>query len=99
MKNIINSVSNTLMVMMSTIEEYFPATFITTQIIGEARATLKVPPAIYVRLVWRQRYTGVFFDTNNIIHRLQIKGIYMEYSMDYCPDPLFKDALGLTLVD
>lgn len=80
------------------IDKYFPNANVTTGIVAKARAVARLPPVLFVRLTWRQRYPGTFFDDQNVLHRLQIKGLYLEFGWDYCNDPLFKDALGIGLI-
>lgn len=83
---------------IQTISMFFPAAVIMSTIIGEAKATMILPPQLFVRLIWKQRYEGTIFCKTSIIHRLQLKGIYLEYGADYTTDPLFTDELGRTLV-
>ncbi len=81
-----------------TVQKSYPITAIISEFIAAMSARTGVRPIIFVRLVWRERNPGVYFDVNYPLHRLQIKGLYIEYGVDYQYDPLFKDALGLTLV-
>jgi hypothetical protein len=94
----IEAVASMLYNFQDTIDKFFPATIVVNTIIGEASAVMILPPKMYVRLIWKQRYEGVIFNSGNIVHRLQIKGIYLENDLDHTDDPLFKDTLGLTLV-
>ena len=66
--------------------------------IAPMSATANVSDKLFVRLTWRQTYPDVVFATDNALQRLQIKAIYLEYGLDHRKDPLFKDALGLSLV-
>ena len=81
-----------------TVQKSYPITAIISEFVAAMQARTTVRPVLFVRLVWRERNPGVYFDINYPLHRLQIKGIYIEYGVDYRTDPLFKDALGLTLV-
>lgn len=79
------------------VQTLFPATFVLSEIVGSMNVRAYMPPVLYVRVTWRQRYPDKLFDTKNILQRLQIKGIYLEFGMDHRADPLFKDTIGLTL--
>ena len=81
-----------------TVQKSYPITAIISEFVAAMEARTTVRPVLFVRLVWRERNPGVSFDINFPIHRLQIKGIYIEFNRDHSNDPLFKDALGLTLV-
>lgn len=81
-----------------TVQKSYPITAIITEFVAAMQARTTVRPVLFVRLAWRERNPGVYFDINYTLHRLQIKGIYLEYGLDHRSDPLFKDALGLTLV-
>lgn len=81
-----------------TVQKSYPITAIISEFVAAMQARTTVRPVLFVRLVWRERNPGVYFDINYPLHRLQIKGLYLEYGMDHRSDPLFKDALGLTLV-
>jgi hypothetical protein len=81
-----------------TVQKSYPITAIISEFVAAMSARTTVRPVLFVRLVWRERNPGVYFDINYTLHRLQIKGIYLEYGADHRGDPLFKDALGLTLV-
>lgn len=83
---------------MNTVDSYFPESYVLNQVIGQMRALARLPPKLFVRVTWRQRNPNIYFDDRNVLHRLQIKGIYLEFGGDYCEDPLFKDALGVALV-
>lgn len=85
------------------LQQFYQPQRAVSDFIAKMSARCFVPPAILVRLVWRETYTGVKFDITDRIQRLQIKYIYMMYSatnpdFNYRDDPLFKDALGLTLI-
>lgn len=79
------------------IQTLFPPTFVLSEIVGSMSVRAYLPPVLYVRVTWRQRYPEKLFDTKNLLHRLQIKGIYLEFGADHRVDPLFKDEIGLTL--
>lgn len=81
-----------------TVQKSYPITAIISEFVAAMEARTTVRPVLFVRLVWRERNPGVYFDINNVIHRLQIKGIYIELKRDHSNDPLFKDTLGQTLV-
>ena len=81
-----------------TLQQYYQPQRAVSEFIAKMNAKCIVPPVIFVRLVWRESYKGVSFNINNAIHRLQIKDIYLTYGFDHKSDPIFKDALGLTLV-
>lgn len=81
-----------------TVQKSYPITAIITEFVAAMQARTTVRPVLFVRLAWRERNPGVYFDINYPLHRLQIKGLYIEYGFDHRGDPLFKDALGLTLV-
>lgn len=81
-----------------TVQKSYPITAIINEFVAQMSARTTVRPVIFVRLAWRERNPGVYFDINYPLHRLQIKGLYIEYGFDHRSDPLFKDALGLTLV-
>ena len=81
-----------------TVQKSYPITAIINEFVASMSARTGVRPVLFVRLAWRERNPGVYFDINYPLHRLQIKGLYIEYGVDYRNDPLFKDALGLTLV-
>ena len=88
------ALSSLFSVLESLVEVFFPA----SSILAPMSATVNVSDKLFVRLTWRQTYPDVVFDTKNALQRLQIKAIYLEYGMDHKKDPLFKDALGLSLV-
>lgn len=96
--DIVKRMGGTMMALMATIDAYFPVTFVTTEVIGSVRGMVTMPHTIFVRVTWRQRYPNTYFDLQNVLHRLQIKGIYLENGWDPCVDPLFKDAFGITLL-
>lgn len=98
MNDIIRSVSGMMVAVMSTVDAYFPANYVLNQVIGQMRGLALLSPKLFVRLTWRQRNPNVYFDDRNVLHRLQIKGIYLEFGGNYCDDPLFKDALGSALI-
>lgn len=81
-----------------TLQQYYQAQRIISECVANMSARCFLPPAIFVRLVWREANKDVRFDITNVMHRLQIKYIYVRYGFDYSDEPLFKDALGLTLV-
>lgn len=98
MNDIIRSVSGMMVAIMGTVDAYFPESYVVNQVIGQMRGLARLSPKLFVRLTWRQRYPNVYFDDRNVLHRLQIKGIYLEFGGNYCDDPLFHDALGATLI-
>lgn len=98
MNDIIRSVAGMMVSVMNTVDSYFPESYVLNQVIGQMRALARLPPKLFVRVTWRQRNPNIYFDDRNVLHRLQIKGIYLEFGGDYCEDPLFKDALGVALV-
>jgi len=81
-----------------TLQQYYQAQRVVSEFIAKMSGRCFLPPAIFVRLVWREAHKDVKFDITNTMHRLQIKYIYVRYGFDYSDEPLFKDALGLTLV-
>ena len=81
-----------------TLQQYYQPNRAIADFIANMTARCGIPPVVFVRLAWRQAYQNTLFDINNAIHRLQIKDIYLSYNFEYRNDPLFKDALGLTLV-
>ena len=81
-----------------TVQKSYPITAIISEFVASMQARTTVRPVLFVRLAWRERNPGVYFDVNYPLHRLQIKGLYIEYGFVHRNDPLFKDALGLTLV-
>lgn len=81
-----------------TVQKSYPITAIINEFVAQMTAKATIRPVLFVRLVWRERNPGVYFDINYPLHRLQIKGLYIEYGFNHRADPLFKDALGLTLV-
>ena len=80
------------------INEFFPSTTAVSRMIADMSARASVPPPIFIRLAWLERYDGQPFDVDNPLDRLTIKRLYLEYGLDHTRDPLFKDALGLSLV-
>ena len=98
MNDIIRSTTGLMAAVMSTVDAFFPQDLVVTQVIGQMRGLARLPPKLFVRVTWRQRNPTVYFDDRNVLHRLQIKGIYLEFGGNYCDDPLFKDALGVALV-
>ena len=95
--NALESLYRTTTIIEGNVQTLFPPTFVLNEIVGSMSVRAYLPPVLYVRVTWRQRYPDKLFDTKNILQRLQIKGIYLEYGMDHRADPLFKDSLGLTL--
>lgn len=77
---------------------FIPSTSILAPMIAPMGAKATVSDKVFVRLVWRQEYPGAVFHPDNLLQRLQIKEIYLQYGMDYTSDPLFMDALGLILI-
>jgi hypothetical protein len=94
----LNAMERLVYNMENTVYEMFPPVLIVPQIIGHATARAIMNDKLVVRLTWRQRYPGVYFDDQSKIQRLQIKAIYIEMGADHTQDPLFKDAIGLPLV-
>lgn len=81
-----------------TVQKSYPITAVITEFVAAMSAKTGVRPVIFVRLVWRERNPGIYFDINCPLHRMQIKGIYIEFDVDHRADPLFKDTLGRSLV-
>jgi len=84
--------------MQKALQQFFPAQTAMANFIANMSARAYVSPQILVRLGWRQTFKDQAFNKNNVLHRLQIKSLYIQLGADYTQDPLFKDALGLTLV-
>jgi hypothetical protein len=80
------------------LQQYYQPQRVVSEFIAQMSARCYVPPAILVRLAWREAHPGVRFEITDRIQRLQIKFIYIQFGYDYTDDPLFKDALGLTLI-
>ena len=93
------AVEASIMKVQQSLQQYFEVMRVVSQMVARMTARGRVPIPIFVRLYWREYNPNVKFDINNPIHRLQIKDIYLLYGWDYRTDPIFKDALGLTLVD
>lgn len=75
---------------------------VVSNFIAAIRGTMYMSPKLLIRLWWRQTYPTNLFDVNNLFHRLQIKDLYIAYGYSYeiySQDPLFKDALGLSLLN
>lgn len=83
--------------MEGVVNELFPESHVLSQVVAHMDAVAIVPPKIYVRLMWKRLYPTVIFDDRNPVHRLQIKDNYLQIGVDHRGDPLFKDALGLSL--
>ena len=81
-----------------TLQQYYQSQRVVSEFVAKMSARCFIPPVLFVRLVWRETYKGEKFDTTNVMHRLQLKYIYLQYGFSYSDEPLFKDALGLTLV-
>lgn len=93
------AVEESILKVQQSLQQFFEVTRAVSQFIARMSARGIVPIPIFVRLYWREHNPGVRFDINNGIHRLQIKDVYLLYGWNYLTDPLFQDALGLTLVD
>ena len=93
------AVEASILKVQQSLQQFFDPMRAVSQFIAKMSARGFVPIPIFVRLYWREHDPDVRFDINNAIHRLQIKDIYLMYGWDYRADPLFKDALGLTLVN
>jgi len=92
------ALSSLFSVLESVVDIFFPASSVIAPMIAPMSAKANVSDKVFVRLTWRQRYPGAVFQADNILQRLQIKAIYLEFGVDFKDDPLFKDAIGLTLV-
>ena len=80
------------------LQQYYEPARAVSEFVAKMSARCTVPPVIFVRLVWRNSFPKEVFDITNPINRLQIKDIYLAFGFDYTGDPLFKDALGKTLI-
>jgi hypothetical protein len=92
------ALSTLFSVLENAVEVFFPSSSVIAPMIAPMSATAGVSEKVYVRLIWRHEYEGMMFSPENLLQRLQIKDIYLQLGLDYTNDPLFKDALGLTLV-
>ncbi len=89
------ALENQIFLTQQSLQQYYQPDRAVADFIAQMSARCTVPPVIFA---WRQEYDGVRFDITNAIQRLQIKDIYLRYGFDHTADPIFKDALGLTLV-
>jgi len=80
------------------LQQYYQPARAVSDFIARMTARCAIPPVVFVRLAWRNSHSTELFNINNPINRLQIKDIYLAYGFEYRNDPLFKDALGLTLI-
>ena len=69
----------------STIKNLFPSTAVKAPFVAAMGATGGVPVPIFIRLAWRQRYTGCIFEMTNK-HLGQLIDLYMHYSLDWRTD-------------
>jgi hypothetical protein len=92
------ALSSLFSAMENAINVFIPSTAIVAPMIAPMSATATVSDKVFIRLTWRQEYPGTVFDPDNLLQRLQIKELYLQYGMEYTNDPLFMDELGLTLV-
>jgi hypothetical protein len=85
-----------------TIEQSIPVHFSVDGVISEFVAPISargyVSPPVFVRLIWRQENPNVRFNSDDSIHRLQIKDIYIRLGYNYTKDRMFQDTIGLALV-
>ena len=91
------ALSSLFSVLENAINVFIPSTSIVAPMIAPMSAKATVSDKVFIRLAWRQEYPGAVFHPDNLLQRLQIKELYLQYGMDYMNDPLFKDDLGLTL--
>lgn len=80
------------------LQQYYQANRAVADFIAKMSARCTVHPMVFVRLVWRQAHPNETFNIMDPLQRLQIKYIYIYFNLNYKDDPLFKDALGLTLI-
>lgn len=81
------------------VKDYYTIEGVIAQVIAEMTARTYVKPVVFVRLVWREENTGVYFDIANRLHRLALLDIYFRYNLRSFidSDPLFKDDMGCVL--
>ena len=81
------------------VKDYYTIEGIVAQVIAEMTARTYVKPVVFVRLVWREENTGVYFEITNRLHRLALLDIYFRYNLRSFidVDPLFKDDMGCVL--
>ena len=81
------------------VKDFYTIEGVVAQVIADMTARTYVKPVIFVRLVWREENTGVYFDIANRLHRLALLDIYFRYNLrSYIDaDPLFKDDMGCIL--
>ena len=81
------------------VKDFYTFEGVVAQVIAEMTARTYVKPVVFVRLVWREENTGVYFDIMNRLHRLALLDIYFRYNLrSYIDaDPLFKDDMGCVL--
>jgi hypothetical protein len=81
------------------VKDFYTIEGIVAQVIADMSARTYVKPVIFVRLVWREENTGVYFEITNRFHRLALLDIYFRYNLrSYIDsDPLFKDDMGCVL--
>jgi hypothetical protein len=82
------------------LQQYYQPARAVSEFIARMTARCAIPPVVFVRLAWRNSHPTELFNINSPMNRLQIKDIYLAYGFGilYQDDPLFKDALGLTLI-
>jgi hypothetical protein len=92
------ALSSLFSAMEQAINVFFPANAVVAPMIAPMGASATLSDKLFVRITWRQEYPGMIFNPDNLIQRLQIKDMYIRYGLDYTADPLFLDAIGVTLI-
>jgi hypothetical protein len=79
--------------MLSVVEQFFPAITARARLIGNMTATAGMPPIMFVRMYWAKKHPGVKF-TNTEYEQLELIDIYLQFPpLDWREDYLITDAL------
>lgn len=68
--------------------KFFPVANAFAPIVAEMKATITLPPFLFVRLVWANQHKGVAFDKTRYKHLVDLIDLYYQYKFDPTTDPL-----------
>lgn len=79
--------------MRANIEKYFPVAEVNLGLTGRMNLTMKVPPVMMVRLIWRDRNPTAKQDRYDPFYLNALRDIYLEYMWDPMTDPLLNGSV------
>ena len=79
----------------TTIDTFVPATEVLAPITTELRATITMPPALFVRFAWIDAHPGEKFDSTSSVSIYELKDFYVEYGLDWTTDPVLNPPVRI----